>query len=165
MHTRPQLPSLTKYSKLPAWHQDNPYILSGYRPAPLSSHSVCLHSWLYLHNESVNIFSHLIPSVFSVLVSYASYEYFFRVYPLANITDWLVLLFYLWTAAICLAISAGYHTLMCHSEQVSEQWVRYDFIGIIVLIEGFFVSGIYVGFYCEPHLQMMYWAMVSTNFR
>lgn len=38
-----------------------------------------------------------------------------------------------------------------------------DYTGIIVLVLGDFVSGIYVGFYCEPMLQNTYWTMICTR--
>ncbi|KFY59466.1 hypothetical protein V496_05688 [Pseudogymnoascus sp. VKM F-4515 (FW-2607)] len=37
-----------------------------------------------------------------------------------------------------------------------------DFVGIIVLTLGEFVSAIYVGFYCDPGLQRVYWTMIIT---
>jgi adiponectin receptor len=49
---------------------------------------------------------------------------------------------------------------MNHSIHVSNLWLRLDFVGIIVLTLGDFVSGIYMVFYCEPTLQKIYWTMV-----
>lgn len=51
---------------------------------------------------------------------------------------------------------------MNHSQRVSELCLRIDYTGILSLILGSFVSGIYVGFYCEPFLQKVYWAMIVT---
>lgn len=36
-----------------------------------------------------------------------------------------------------------------------------DYVGIVALITGSFVPSIFYGFYCEPTLQKIYWAMVS----
>ena len=52
---------------------------------------------------------------------------------------------------------------MNHSAHFSDLWGRIDYTGIIILILGDFVSGIYVGFYCEPILQNTYWTMVSSK--
>lgn len=49
---------------------------------------------------------------------------------------------------------------MNHSMRVSDLWLRLDFVGIIILTLGDFVSGIYMVFYCEPTLQKVYWTMV-----
>lgn len=47
---------------LPQWMQSDPYILRGYR-CQLDSFSACVQSIFYLHNESVNIWSHLSPTL------------------------------------------------------------------------------------------------------
>ncbi|KAI5293646.1 hypothetical protein KEM52_005350, partial [Ascosphaera acerosa] len=55
--------SLRAAATLPEWYRENsPYIEQGFRPV---SNSVwdSLRSWTYLHNESVNIFTHLIPAL------------------------------------------------------------------------------------------------------
>ena len=54
------------WEDLPQWMQTDPYIRSGYRPQ-LDSYSACFQSVFYLHNESVNIWSHLIPALFYFL--------------------------------------------------------------------------------------------------
>src|SRR4051812_20901269 len=46
------------WDDLPSWQQDNHYIHSGYRPAS-NSFKRSFASLGYLHNESVNIYSHL----------------------------------------------------------------------------------------------------------
>jgi len=51
---------------------------------------------------------------------------------------------------------------MNHSYKVSSLWLRIDYVGILILILGSFFSGIFVGFYCEPSLQRLYWSMIIT---
>ena len=155
--------TLLSYNEIPQWHQDNDYILHGYRPISNSTLE-CFTSWSYLHNETVNIFSHLIPSFFALVIALAletvSTKLFLFHYPKATRGDIIAFALYLLSASLCLGISAAYHTLMNHSELVSNLWLRMDFLGIIILIEGCFVSGIYMTFYCEPSLQRLYWGMV-----
>ena len=43
--------------QLPDWRKDNPYILSGYPP----DHKSCLYYLLTIHNETLNIWLHLVP--------------------------------------------------------------------------------------------------------
>ena len=62
-------------------------------------------------------------------------------------------------------MSATYHTLMNYSMRVSDLWLRLDFVGIIALTLGVFVSGIYMVFYCESTLKKMYWAMVCMLYQ
>lgn len=73
----------------------------------------------------------------------------------------MVLGVFLAAAIVCFGVSAGFHTLLCHSEKVAGLWLQFDFLGIVAMIEGCFVSGIYVTFYCEPGVMHIYWGMVS----
>ena len=75
----------------------------------------------------------------------------------------MIAAFHLCSASICFGISALYHTFMNHSAHSSDLWGRIDYTGIIILILGDFVSGIYVGFYCKPILQNTYWTMVCSR--
>ena len=158
--------TLLSYKEIPPWYQDNDYILHGYRPISNSSLE-CLTSWSYLHNETVNIFSHLIPALLALAIALAletvNTKLFLFYYPEATRGDIVAFTFYLLSASLCLGISTAYHTLMNHSELVSNLWLRMDFLGIIILIEGCFVSGIYVTFYCEQSLQRLYWGMVRQK--
>ena len=108
-----------------------------------------------------NIFTHLIPAIISMLCGMMLFPFFHSYYPTSTSADKLVFAFFLLAAAICLGMSATYHTLMNHSSSVSELWLRMDYVGIVILTLGDFVSGIYLIFYCEPALQRVYWTMVS----
>jgi adiponectin receptor len=152
---------LQSYHEIPEWYQDNDNILHGYRPESNSA-CACFASWLYVHNETVNIYSHLLPAVLSLIAEGLIYHYFRARYPEATIGDRLIFAFFLLTAATCLDLSAIYHTMMNHSIHVSNLWLRFDFVGIVVLTLGDFTSGIYMVFYCEPTLQKIYWTMVQT---
>lgn len=70
---------------------------------------------------------------------------------------------FLAAAATCLGLSAGYHTMMNHSEEGEGVWLRLDLVGIVVLVLGAFWSGVYVVFWCEARERGVYWAMVSDN--
>lgn len=150
---------LLRYDQIPAWHQDNEYILSGYRPESNSTY-LGFASWAYLHNETANIFTHFIPSMVSLACQAILARVMAIKYPESTIGDRLIFAFFFLTASVCLGISATYHTLMNHSATVSNLWLRFDYVGIIVLTLGDFVSGIYFVFYCEPTLQKVYWSMV-----
>lgn len=50
------------WENLPKWMQSDPYIRRGYR-RQYNSFSACLQSLFYLHNETVNIWSHLLPTL------------------------------------------------------------------------------------------------------
>ena len=50
--------------EIPSWQQDNEYVLAGYRQ-PSRSYKRCFQTLAYVHNETVNIYSHLIGAAFS----------------------------------------------------------------------------------------------------
>lgn len=52
---------------------------------------------------------------------------------------------------------------MNHSLHVSHLWLRIDYLGIVFLTLGDFVSGIYLVFFCQPRLQKVYWSMVNLS--
>ena len=151
---------LLSFGELPEWHQDNEYILLGYRPISGSA-QVSFRSWLYIHNESVNIYSHLIPAVAFLLGEWYIQQYLTSRYVNISGADFFIFSFFLFTAVVCLGLSTTYHTLMNHSQKVEQLWLRLDLIGIVVLTLGDFVSGIYMVFWCEPLQRKIYWSMVS----
>ncbi|KAH8677746.1 mPR-like GPCR protein [Xylariales sp. PMI_506] len=151
-------PALLSYEDIPEWYQDNAYIRGGYRPVS-SSTKTCFKSWFRLHNELVNIHSHLIPSVAFLLGETYILEPLHRRYARLTVADYVVLAIFLLTATTCFGFSAAYHTFISHSQKVEALWLRMDFVGIILLIIGSFISGIYVGFWCENFERNIYWGM------
>ncbi|CAP86335.1 Pc20g10060 [Penicillium rubens Wisconsin 54-1255] len=157
----PSGPRLLNRDEVPSWYAQNPYIRTGYRPVTPSI-SRCLSSLVYLHNETVNVFSHVVPATIAFLGNGLLYGYFSTSFSDATWTDRLVFHIYLTTSVLCFGISSAYHTFLCHSVQVADVWVRLDYVAIVFQILGSFISGIYIGFYCEPHLQKLYWSMIGT---
>jgi adiponectin receptor len=155
------VPHLQRFEELPTWYQDNPFIRSGYRPVSYSS-STCLYSWTFLHNETLNIFTHLIPAILSLVAQISIQVMISSHFPRASREDRLIFSLYILSATVTLVLSTGYHTFMNHSFQVSSLWLRIDYVGILTLILGSFFSGIYVGYYSEPILLWTYWTMIIT---
>ncbi|RAH63891.1 hemolysin III family protein [Aspergillus aculeatinus CBS 121060] len=152
---------LLAFEDLPHWHQDNEYILHGYRPISGSAR-VSFGSLSYIHNESVNIYSHLIPAVAFLLGEWYIQQYLTSKYPNVTVADGFIFAFFLLTATTCLGLSTTYHTLMNHSHEIEQLWLRLDLIGIVVLTIGDFVSGIYMVFWCEPVQRKVYWSMIGV---
>ena len=155
-------PALLKYHEIQPWQQDNEFILSGYRPESFSV-SACFASWAYIHNETFNIFSHLVPAVVLVAAQPLVSQQIGHSFPDARPAEYAIFSFFLCTAVVCLSVSFTYHTLMNHSLRVTNLCVRSDYVGILVLTLGDFVSGIYLVFYCEPVQQKIYWTMVNIS--
>lgn len=149
---------LVSYDEIPDWYQDNPYIRHGYRPV-LQSARACFSSWSYVHNETLNIYTHLVPAAVLLVIGLS--------YVLIRLSgrssdDIGVAVALLVCAVGCLSFSSLYHTLMCHSRSIEAFWLRLDFIGIILLILGSFISGIYVGFWCETLQRRIYFSMMGS---
>ncbi|EEH19383.1 hypothetical protein PABG_01702 [Paracoccidioides brasiliensis Pb03] len=156
----------TKYrllvaSEVPSWYAHNSFIRTGYRPVN-GSVRLCVNSLRFIHNETVNIYSHLIPAGIALASNGLLHLYFCDRYPTASMVDQLALHVYLTSSVVCFGISSTYHTLLCHSEPCSGLWARLDYVAIILQTVGSFVSGIYVTFYCEPCLQKLYWTMTGA---
>ncbi|PTB71301.1 mPR-like GPCR protein, partial [Trichoderma longibrachiatum ATCC 18648] len=152
---------LLSFGELPEWHQDNEFILHGYRPISGSA-KVSFRSWLYIHNESVNIFSHLIPAVVFLLGECYILEYLNSRYDDVAWSDFFIFALFLLTAVACLGLSATYHTLANHSSEVDQLFLRFDLVGIVLLTLGDFVSGIYMVFWCESLQRKIYWSMIGV---
>ena len=147
------------YDDLPHWLRDNPSIQTGYRP-PSSSFTASLSSIMHLHNETVNIWTHLLGSVLFLILAVTLYSNVASRYPTATVADISAFSAFFAGATGCLGMSAAYHTISNHSEGVAGWGNRADYVGIIGLIVGSFVASCYYGFLCEPFLQHIYWTMV-----
>ena len=151
---------LVLWDDLPGWQQDNQYIHGGYRPAS-ASYWTSFRSLGYVHNESFNIYSHLLGAVLFTAISVMLYSTLESRYPAASKADVVAFGCFFVGAAVCLGMSATYHTIANHSPEVSSLGNKLDYVGIVFLTVGSFIGTIYYGFYCHPHLQRLYWTMVS----
>ncbi|KAK6429915.1 hypothetical protein LTR95_013933 [Oleoguttula sp. CCFEE 5521] len=139
------------WDKLPAWQQDNHYIHSGYRPQS-DSYRKSAASLGHVHNETVNIYTHLVGAVLAAAAAGVLYVLIKPRYAHATRDDVLVFSCYFLGAVTCLTMSATYHTISNHSQAVSKFGNQLDYMGIVFLIWGSFVPSIYYGFSTEPEL-------------
>ncbi|KAI3318451.1 hemolysin-III channel protein Izh2 [Xylariaceae sp. AK1471] len=148
-------------SEVPSWYSHNSFLRTSYRPIS-GSVRLCVDSLRIVHNETVNIYSHLIPAAIALASNCFLHLYFQNRYPTAPLGDRLAIHVYLTTSVLCFGISSIYHTLNCHSEAYSGLWTRLDYAAIILQTIGSFISGIYVTFYYNPGLQKLYWTMIGV---
>jgi adiponectin receptor len=147
------------WDDLPSWQQDNHYIHSGYRPASGSFYK-SFASLGYLHNETVNIYSHLLGAIIFTIAGSVLYTVIRPRYESATPGDVAAFSCFFAGAALCLGMSATYHATSNHSQAVARTGNKLDYVGIVFLITGSFIPSIYYGFYCQPALQETYWTMV-----
>ncbi|KAF2476270.1 uncharacterized protein BDR25DRAFT_321791 [Lindgomyces ingoldianus] len=162
---RPKLdgttPRLCTFPELPKWYQDNPHIQTGYRPVS-NSYQSCLLSLSYLHNETINIYTHFLPALILALVLPTLQIQISRIYHDTTWIDRFMLTLSPMAALFTLTLSTTYHTLMNHSAFISGSCLLLDYTGILALILASFISGIYVGFYNHPFYQKFYWTMITA---
>lgn len=154
--------NLLSYTDLPDWYraEASPFITTSYRPV---SHTVArsLSSLSYLHNETFNIYTHLLPAIVLALALPILQSNISATYAAAPYLDRFMLTLTPMAALFTFAASANFHTLCNHSEVVSLSCLILDFTGILALIAASFVSAIYVGFYNHPFERRLYWSMIT----
>jgi len=138
---------LLKYDEAPEYVRHNPYIRTGYRSP--QGWLQCLRSVLSLHNETLNIWTHLLGAVFFlVLLAWDC-----TAPPAPDQVTWRdfsVILSIIGCYQLCMIMSAVFHTFTAHSQEASEFCLMMDLAGIGASITASFVSGIYYAFWCSP---------------
>ncbi len=151
---------LLLWDDLPAWRQDNHFIRSGYR-AESKSYWRSFASLFYVHNEFVNIWTHLIGAVVFPLIGIWLHNVIAPRYASASNPDILVFSCFFGGALLCLGMSATFHATMNHSEDVAKWGNKLDYSGIVFLIVGSYVPALYYGLFCLPKLLTVYMYGVS----
>ncbi|EJU05643.1 Hly-III related protein [Dacryopinax primogenitus] len=136
--------------------QDNAYVKSGYRRVT-GDVQACIHSVFgYLHNESMNIHTHLWGLFTFIILLLTVYIPLSPHHATVIWIDVVGFVIYLLSAIFCLGCSTTFHTLSCHSKEVSKRCHMLDYIGIVVLTVGSYYPTVYYGFYCDPWPQVGY---------
>ncbi|KAJ9080292.1 hypothetical protein DSO57_1026639 [Entomophthora muscae] len=146
------------FEELPAWAQDNVYILTGYR-IPTNSYSLCFESLFYLHNETGNVYSHLIGFLGFAALAFTTNFYFLKDSS-ASWSDIIVIYIFIVAAMLCLGCSSLFHLVCCHSHEVSRAWNKCDYAGIVFLIVGSFFPR---RFYCDNFWKNMYLGAIGLS--
>lgn len=136
---------LCTWNQLPDWQKDNEYIHGGY-VRETNNFTACINSLFYLHNESVNIYSHLIPGI-SALSLVLVDKYVVPKFSTTTFNDYFFLDVFFFGMFTCLTMSSTFHCLKSHSPPVAKFGNKLDYLGIVVLISTSMVSILYYGFY------------------
>lgn len=146
---------LVFWDDLPDWRRDNHFIRTGYR-ADSNSYRASLASVFAVHNETVNIWTHLLGALVFPAAGLGLYGLVAPRYGSASRADVLVFGCFFAGAALCLGMSATYHALSNHSANVAKWGNKLDYTGIVCLIVGSYVPALYYGLFCLPHLMTVY---------
>ena len=151
------------WQEISEWQLDNKYILRGYRPEK-ADYLEIFTSLTFLHNETCNVYTHLVGALLLPLVATAFLRYLAEPQFLSvSSMDYAMFPIYFGCAEICLVLSALYHLMLSHSHHVELFWHGMDLLGIVIVTVGTFFSGIYYVFFCEPRMQKLHWAIVSLS--
>ncbi|KAI0842212.1 HlyIII-domain-containing protein [Hypoxylon sp. FL0890] len=143
------------WDDLPTWRRDNHYIITGYRPDS-NSYWRSFTSLFYVHNEFVNIWTHLLGAFLFPTIGVWLYNVIAPRYGSANSSDVLVFSCFFAGAVLCLGMSATFHAISNHSEEVAKWGNKLDYSGIVFLIVGSYVPALYYGLFCLPKLMTIY---------
>ncbi|KAJ6503738.1 hemolysin-III related-domain-containing protein [Mycena sanguinolenta] len=178
------------WSQLEPWQRDNPAILTGYRRLT-NSWFRTFSTLLWWHNESVNIWSHLL-GAFSVIIIFLALGDFSPFqersywrfcdsaatlvealcYPLQIVSpssppidaaDGILLRSFLFGVLICFFSSSVFHSSLCHSRKVAEFMNRIDYFGILALGTVNFFPTFHYAFFCDPILCNVYIALMALS--
>lgn len=135
-------------------------IKTGYRQR--LSYGACITSWFRLHNETVNIWSHLVGTI--------TFLYWLTLIlfnpPLQNSSyiELLPLIIQLVSYIVCMLSSTLFHTFSCHSEAAHRSWRFTDHFGILFALFGTYVSLISNSFRCNPPWMQLHLIAVFLLF-
>ncbi|KAJ3442946.1 adiponectin receptor protein [Anaeramoeba flamelloides] len=135
----------------------NPYIKSGYRYKYNFRQS--LFSILRLHNETINIWSHLV--CFFLAIAFYIKEFANNTSVLSlSFTDKLIFSIYLFGCLMCFANSTILHLFDCGSLELSKLLLKLDFTGISTMILSSFLPPLYFVFNKNDLLRNSYMIVI-----
>jgi adiponectin receptor len=143
---------------VPPW-ADVPYINVGYRIN--HTHKDCVHSLLSLHNETCNVWTHILGIIiFSFLFVYRYNTILFALLDENSIHHnpfffWTSVAYYAGTIT-CMVLSTFYHLFGCIDEETHVWLYRKDMTGVILMILGNFVMPVVVTFHCNIGVAQLY---------
>jgi len=149
--------ALVNFNRLPKYLRDNEYIVGYYRPGHWSLRQI-IGSLFRLHNETFNIWSHLLGFAFFVVLTVITVVCSERLAAEADaqqVTRWPLYVFF-GGAMTCLLASSVCHLFGCCSQHVASIIWRFDYVGIAVLIVTSYFPPVYYGFLCLPFWQKFY---------
>ncbi|KAH8731458.1 adiponectin receptor protein 1 [Phaeosphaeriaceae sp. PMI808] len=151
---------LIHYDDLPEPWRVNPHILKGYRFS--EGKWACVRSVLSIHNELINIWTHLIGFLMVLAIAF----YFYPTsdnFSASTKADIFIAAVFFFAACKCLACSTIWHTMNSVSNQtLLERFACVDYTGISLLVAASIMTTEYAAFYCEPVSRWTY--MLITAF-
>ena len=144
--------------QMPEWLQPSPFIQESYRPAGLESYYFCFQSIFAIHNETINIWTHLLAFVwYAWMLGDFHYN---SDYYLGGQDKLLITALYISWMSMWI-FSSTYHCLRCHSEAVYHSCYKLDLCGIVVSMSTATIVFAYYAFYFDPNLKLTYISVMT----
>ncbi|ODV90719.1 hypothetical protein CANCADRAFT_31593 [Tortispora caseinolytica NRRL Y-17796] len=152
--------ALLTIDDLPQDWKENPYILRGYRFCDTSLS--CFASIMSLHNETCNIWTHLLG--FLGILSIAVYFYpNSEIFAQSTGYDKAIIYMYLTCAMSCLGFSTLWHIYSGIGHiHIKRRAACLDYTGISIQISGSILATQYYAFYCQPVKQLCYMSCTAV---
>ncbi|CAF2136805.1 unnamed protein product [Brassica napus] len=155
---------LMSFSELPDYMKDNEFILNYYR-ADWSIRDAFF-SVFSFHNESLNVWTHLLGFILFVALTVANVMHHDKFFPVdakspGNVTRWPFFVF-LGGSMFCLLSSSICHLFCCHSKELNLVLLRIDYTGISVMIITSFFPAMYYIFLCTPRWYVIYLTGITS---
>jgi len=135
-------------------------ITTGYRQK--LSYRACITSWFSIHNETVNIWTHLIG--FFIFMTCFGYIIWSPPREIHSYLELAPLMVQLMSYMICMLSSSLFHTFSCHSEAAHKSWRFTDHFSILFALFGTYISIICSIFSCFPNWKLVHLSTVIALF-
>jgi len=139
-----ELNNFTYSKQMPHWFFRIPYCRFGYRYHPAMDTCMCTKSLFQLHNQTMNIYTHLLPAIYfaielgKVIAGVDCYASFTLKGSFA--TQIIAAL----SIITCMVSSSCFHLYMPLGRKYYQRWLRMDLISISIMIFGLTATICYV---------------------
>ncbi|KAJ3493018.1 hypothetical protein NLG97_g5000 [Lecanicillium saksenae] len=145
------------------WQRNSKYILRGYR-TPKADCREILTSLTFLHNETCNVYTHLIGAILlPVIAALIMRGFLYSQFFFASGMDYAMFGIFFWCTECCLLLSTAFHLLASRSREVVNFWCRMDLVSIVIFTMGSIVPGIYYIYFCESYWRRIHWVVAITS--
>jgi len=148
---------LLRYNECPKYLLHNEYVMTGYRVN--YSLKKCILSIFKYHNETLNIWTHLLGFLLFFILAVVTPAAMFD-HP----SVWDVFIFSIFTlsAQIQMLGSAIFHIFHCYSERWYSWLAKLDYCGITIMIVGSYYPPLYYGFACFQPWRIAYMTIITV---
>jgi len=151
---------LLHYDDLPEPWRVNPHIRKGYRFS--EGKWACVRSVVSIHNELINIWTHLLGLVMVLALAFYVYPMSTN-FSMSTNADIFIAAFFFFAAVKCLVCSTIWHTMNSISHQtLLERFACVDYTGISLLVAASILTTEYAAFYCEPVSRWAYMGLTAV---